>query len=225
MEQAVLIYDPCFKDERGVFAPLPLIFGENKIEVLRKKWLQSNVSYNPKKGTFRGMHLQLEPYAQTKLVKVINGSIIDLVIDMRPDSEDYLKVQHFYVNTDSEVYVPKGYAHGFITTQDNTVVQYLVDNHYSKSDERSIKWDSIPEIKDIVSTFLLKNHPIISEKDQNAPSLEAHQLETRGLILSEKFEWQGKDKDTIENSNVVALLAGILILVGLITLAIFNFFK
>lgn len=225
MEKAVLIYNPCFKDERGVFAPLPLIFGENKLEVLRKKWLQSNVSYNPKKGTFRGMHLQLEPYAQTKLIKVINGSIIDLVIDMRPDSEDYLKVQHFYVSNNEEVYVPRGYAHGFITTEDNTVVQYLVDNHYSKSDERSIKWDSIPEVKDIVSTFLLENNPIISEKDQNAPSLEEYQLGTRDLTLSEKFEWQGKAKDTVENSNVLTLWAGILILAGLITLTIFNFFK
>lgn len=223
MEKAVLIYNPCFKDERGVFAPVSLTHKANRLEVLNKEWLQSNVSYNPNKGTLRGMHLQLEPYAQTKLVKVINGSIIDFVIDLRPDSETHMEVQHFYVNNDCEVYVPRGYAHGFITIEDNTVVQYLVDNTYSKSNERSIKWDTIIGIKDIITP--LYTELIISDKDQNAVSLTDHLLEVSTLTPDEVFEWEGKTEASVKNSNTVAFLTSLIILISLVTLTIFNLFK
>lgn len=222
MEKATLIYNPCFTDNRGVFAPLPLIFGDSKIEILRKNWIQSNISYNPKKGTFRGMHLQLEPYVQAKLVKVINGSIIDFVVDLREDSEDYLKVQHFYVSNNEEVYVPRGFAHGFITTEDNTVVQYLVDNNYSKSAECSIKWDSIPEIKNIVSS--VETELIISEKDENALTMSEHLEKFANTVyVGDGFEWQGKDKETIHTSNLISVVAGLSIIFLLTVLIILNF--
>jgi dTDP-4-dehydrorhamnose 3,5-epimerase len=221
MEKATLIYNPCFTDNRGVFAPLPLVFGEDKIEILRKDWVQSNISYNPNKFTFRGMHLQEGPHAQAKLVKVVNGSIIDFVVDLRPNSSDYLKVQEFIVTSGSEVYVPRGFAHGFITTEDNTVVQYLVDNQYNKESERSILWSSFPEIRKLIK----KQHvdPIISDKDLNATPIHDYLLEPK--LIFDTVEWQGKSINNLYNSNFGIVLAGSLMLLTLLCLAILNFLK
>jgi dTDP-4-dehydrorhamnose 3,5-epimerase len=98
MEKSLLIYDPVFKDNRGTFAPLPLKFKDGNHPYLIKEWLQSNISVNPKKYTLRGLHYQSGEYAQTKLVKVITGNIIDFVVDLRKDSEDYGKCFVYEVN-------------------------------------------------------------------------------------------------------------------------------
>jgi dTDP-4-dehydrorhamnose 3,5-epimerase len=168
MENAVLIYNPVFIDERGTFAPLKIIFGDDKLEILRKPWLQSNISVNPNKHTLRGLHYQLEPYTQTKLVKVITGKILDFILDLRPTSEDYGKTFFFKVGPGNELYVPRGFAHGFITLEDNTVVQYLVDSHYSQSNERCIKWDSVKEVVEYFQqNSLINTNMLISDKDLN----------------------------------------------------------
>jgi dTDP-4-dehydrorhamnose 3,5-epimerase len=221
MEKATLIYNPCFADNRGVFAPLPLVFGEDKIEILRKDWVQSNISYNPNKFTFRGMHLQEGPHAQAKLVKVVNGSIIDFVVDLRPKSPDYLKVQEFIVTSSSEVYVPRGFAHGFITTEDNTVVQYLVDNQYNKESERSILWSSFPEIRKLIKEQHVD--PIISDKDLNATPIHDYLLEPK--LIFDTVEWQGRDYKNLYNSNFGVVLTGSIMLIALLCLAILNFLK
>jgi dTDP-4-dehydrorhamnose 3,5-epimerase len=169
MEIAELIYNPVFKDNRGTFAPLPLKFGEGKLGILQKEWLQSNLSVNPKKWTLRGLHYQSEPYAQTKLVKVITGNIIDFVVDLRVDSEDFGKCFIFEVGPNNELYVPKGFAHGFITIEDNTVVQYLVDEEYYQPKEGSISWESIPLIVETLKNKIDGFNPddiLISEKDK-----------------------------------------------------------
>lgn len=162
MEQGFKIKNNVFVDHRGTFAPLSLYS-------LDKDWIQSNVSFNPKKGTFRGLHFQLGDFAQAKLIKVITGMIIDFIVDIRIDSPHYLKVYEFIVNPGEELYVPKGYAHGFLTTEDNTVVQYLVDNIYSPENEGSIYWKEFPEIVDTIKEYqdgvLNEGELIISEKD------------------------------------------------------------
>jgi dTDP-4-dehydrorhamnose 3,5-epimerase len=169
MEIAQLIHNPVFVDNRGTFAPLPVIFGEGKLDILRKKWLQSNISVNPKKLTLRGLHYQSEPYSQTKLVKVITGKIIDFVVDIRVESKDFGKCFIFEVSPNTELYVPKGFAHGFITTEDNTVVQYLVDDMYHHASEGSISWESIPMIVEHLKNKIEGFNPeeiIISDKDK-----------------------------------------------------------
>lgn len=219
MEKPTLIHNPTFADDRGRFAPLELIFGEDKIEILRKDWIQSNISYNPKKHTFRGMHLQLEPYAQSKLVKVVNGGIIDFVVDLRKDSPSYMKVQHFVMDANNELLVPRGFAHGFITTEDNTVVQYLVDNEYSVSNERSIAWISFPEIKEIVNQF---GPLMISTKDVAAMSIEEY-LNTEVPEPEYRFdsnEWQGKSLENINTSYILVTIGGLAVLTILIVMAI-----
>ena len=162
MELPVLLKGKCFKDNRGVFTPLQLKYDEG---VLNKEWIQSNISYNPKPYTFRGLHFQIGEHAQTKLIKVISGEIIDFVVDIRPTSPNYLKVNKFKMKDGDELLVPKGFAHGFITLGFNVIVQYLVDNHYSPENEGSIFWKEFPEVLDEVLKHTKETSLIISDKD------------------------------------------------------------
>ena len=161
MERVHFIENRAFRDNRGVFCPLDL-------SKLDKNWIQSNISVNPKKFTLRGLHFQKNEYAQAKLIKVISGRILDFVVDLRTVSDDYNKVFFFDIKEGDEIYVPRYFAHGFITIQENTIVQYLVDNDYNPKTEGSLLWSSFPEIKNEIlkldSTFDISNI-IISEKD------------------------------------------------------------
>lgn len=161
MEQPRIINNRIFYDERGSFSPLSLF-------ELDKEWKQSNISVNPKKFTLRGLHYQSEETAQAKLIKVINGRILDFVVDLRVPLKPYNNCQFFEMKGGDELIVPRGFAHGFITLEDNTVVQYLVDNDYNPKTEGSLLWSSFPEIKNEIlkldSTFDISNI-IISQKD------------------------------------------------------------
>jgi dTDP-4-dehydrorhamnose 3,5-epimerase len=140
MEKAILFDSGTFLDNRGSFTPLSL-------ELFDKKWLQSNVSVNDKRNTFRGLHFQKGEFAQAKLLKVIHGEIIDYIVDLREDSEDYMKLQEFKLTRNNALLVPRGFAHGFITTEKNTIVQYLVDNVYNKESEGTLFWNEVPELR------------------------------------------------------------------------------
>ena len=161
MEQPRIINNRIFYDERGSFSPLSLF-------ELDKEWKQSNISVNPKKFTLRGLHYQSEETAQAKLIKVINGRILDFVVDLRVPLKPYNNCQFFEMKGGDELIVPRGFAHGFITLEENTVVQYLVDNDYNPNTEGSLLWSSFPEIKNetlrLDSTFDISNI-IISQKD------------------------------------------------------------
>jgi dTDP-4-dehydrorhamnose 3,5-epimerase len=161
MEQPRIINNRIFYDERGSFSPLSLF-------ELDKEWKQSNISVNPKKFTLRGLHYQSEETAQAKLVKVINGKILDFVVDLRIPLRSYNNCQFFEMKGGDELIVPRGFAHGFITLEENTIVQYLVDNDYSPKTEGSLLWSSFSEIKNEIlrldSTFD-ESSIIISEKD------------------------------------------------------------
>jgi len=139
MEKAILFDSGTFLDNRGSFTPLSL-------ELFDNKWIQSNVSVNDKKNTFRGLHFQKGEFAQAKLLKVIYGEIIDYIVDLREDSEDYMKLQEFKLTRNNALLVPRGFAHGFITTEKNTIVQYLVDNVYNKESEGTLFWNEVPEL-------------------------------------------------------------------------------
>lgn len=174
MEKATVIYNPVFKDNRGTFAPLPLKYVDSMLPILNKTWVQSNISYNPKRMTFRGMHYQREPYEQAKLVKVIKGKIIDFFFDMRQLSDEYAICGSSIIEEGYEILVPRGYAHGFITLEDDTIVQYLVDNDYSVKSEGSILWKSIPTIISILDKQLVyfnADDVITSKKDKLAQTM------------------------------------------------------
>ena len=161
MEKAHFIENRAFRDNRGVFCPLDL-------SKLDKNWVQSNISVNPKKFTLRGLHFQKNEYAQAKLIKVISGRILDFVVDLRTVSDDYNKVFFFDMKEGDEIYVPRYFAHGFITIQENTIVQYLVDNDYSPENEGVKVWTDYPEIyKEIkkINSFFSEELVVIADKD------------------------------------------------------------
>ncbi len=154
MEKIILSKSNTFYDNRGQFTPISL-----KSENI--KWLQSNVSISNHKNTFRGLHYQEGEFSQAKLVKVIKGRVLDFVVDLRPESPDYMTLNTFMLTPDNQIFVPRNFAHGFLTLEDDCVVQYLVDNDYNKESERTLFWNELPELKEILQNTNL----IISDKD------------------------------------------------------------
>ncbi|MBO0902985.1 dTDP-4-dehydrorhamnose 3,5-epimerase [Jiella sonneratiae] len=133
--------DP-FVDERGVFARTfcAETFAEKG---LVERFVQTNTSFNPRKGTLRGLHWQDPPKGETKLVRATRGRLFDVVLDLRPESPTYLA--HAGVELDADrrnaLYVPVGCAHGFLTLSDDTEAFYLVSESYSPDHARAARWD------------------------------------------------------------------------------------
>ncbi len=153
------------KDHRGFFARAwcQKEFEEYNL-VSRTK--QANVSYNKSRGTLRGMHYQLTPYEETKLVRCTRGAIYDVIIDLRPDSSTY--TQWFGVELTAEnykmLYVPENFGHGFQTLKDDTEVTYQVSQFYTPGSERGIRWDDPAFGIDWPLAV-----QVISDKDKNWP--------------------------------------------------------
>jgi dTDP-4-dehydrorhamnose 3,5-epimerase-like enzyme len=110
------------------------------------------------------------------LVSVIQGKVIDFIVNLDKESDDYGKMKTFVLTSGEAVYVPKGYAHGFLTLQSGTIVNYLVDNEYSKEHEGCIQWDTVEEVKEVITKlmagFVFKMK--ISEKDTQGITLEQY---------------------------------------------------
>jgi dTDP-4-dehydrorhamnose 3,5-epimerase len=105
--------------------------------------VQSNISYNHLKGTLRGMHFQRPPAAESKLVRCTKGSIFDCIIDLRPESETYLKYFGLELTDRNHLalFVPKGFAHGYVTLTDDTEITYQVSEFYTPGLESGIRWN------------------------------------------------------------------------------------
>lgn len=153
------------EDERGFFARS---FCQKEFEEhgLNPRIVQCNISFNKKKGTLRGMHYQVAPYEEAKLVSCIKGAIYDVIIDLRPNSPTYC--QWFAVELSAEdykmLYVPEGFAHGFQTLEDNTEVFYQMSEFYHPECARGARWnDPLFNIKWSITTVIL------SGNDQNYP--------------------------------------------------------
>jgi dTDP-4-dehydrorhamnose 3,5-epimerase len=130
------------EDDRGFFARA---FCENEFSAhgLSPRVVQVNNSFSRLKGTVRGMHYQLAPKAETKLVRCIRGSLFDIVLDLRQGSPTFGKSLGTELSSANRrmMYVPKGFAHGFITLDDNTEALYFVDEFYAPAFERCIRWN------------------------------------------------------------------------------------
>ena len=141
---------------------------------LDKSWLVSNVIYSENKYTLRGLHYQTEPYEQAKLIKVIKGKIFNFYFDMRSLSVNYGRCGGETVKENYEILIPRGFAHGFITLEDDTIVQYLVDNIQHVDSENSILWSSIPslvnELEKKIPNFELSD-VITSDKDKKGQKM------------------------------------------------------
>lgn len=164
----VYIIEPkVFGDHRGWFTET---YSKEKLEKLGIyiNFIQDNHSFSAEKGTLRGLHFQLNPKAQSKLVRCIKGSILDVAVDIREGSPTYKKWVAVELTEENkkQLLVPKGFAHGFLTLTDDVEVQYKVDEYYSPENDRSIRFDD-PEI----NVDWGVNDPALSEKDLNALTL------------------------------------------------------
>ncbi|MBC6903957.1 dTDP-4-dehydrorhamnose 3,5-epimerase [Saccharophagus sp. K07] len=130
------------QDERGFFSR---IFCRNEFEQhgLVSDVVQGNMSWNRSKGTLRGMHFQYSPYQETKFIRCVRGAIYDVIIDLRKDSPTYKQWIGVELTADNRtaLFVPKDFAHGFITLQDDTEVFYLVSQSYQPGSEGGIRWN------------------------------------------------------------------------------------
>lgn len=130
------------EDERGFFART---YCQHEFEAqgIDFNIVQSNISYNKNKATLRGLHAQLAPYKESKLVRCCSGSIYDVIVDMRKNSSTYLQWYGAELNADNNtmMYIPEGFAHGFITLQDNTEVVYQMSEYYTPGAEIGFCWN------------------------------------------------------------------------------------
>jgi dTDP-4-dehydrorhamnose 3,5-epimerase len=173
----ILLEPKVFGDYRGFFVES---YNKQTFDNLNLKYnfIQDNHSLSAQPGTLRGLHYQLGPKAQTKLVRVTQGSIYDVVVDMRKNSPTYGKWEGFILSSENkrQLLVPKGFAHGFCTIASNTEVQYKVDEYYSPDHDRGVIWND-PHLKINWPTF----NPILSEKDTKHPVF---------LEADNNFEWE-----------------------------------
>lgn len=135
------------EDDRGFFARL-FCTKEFENENLEKGFVQVNNSFSSKKGTLRGIHYQLSPKAETKLVRCIKGSLYDVIVDLRPRSTTFMQWYGAELTEENRcmMYVPKGFGHAFITLEDNTEALYMVSEFYSPELERGLRFDD-PALK------------------------------------------------------------------------------
>lgn len=165
----VIVLEPdIFEDERGWFTEL---YNKEKLQTfgINANFVQDNYSLTRKSGTLRGLHFQKPPYAQAKLVYCTQGKVLDIAVDLRSDSPTYKQWVAIELSEENkkQIFIPKGFAHGFLTQSDNTKLQYKIDNHYNKDSERTIRYDD-PEL--VIEWG--NNNPILLERDRNAPFLK-----------------------------------------------------
>lgn len=168
LEGIFLIEPQVHKDSRGFFMES---YNERKLRELgiHQNFIQDNHSLSTEAGVLRGLHYQLNPKAQTKLVRVTAGAIYDVVVDIRRGSPTFGQWIGVILSAHNhrQLLVPKGFAHGFCTLVPNTEVQYKVDEYYSPECDRGILWND-PEL----AIDWPVTNPVLSEKDKGHPFLK-----------------------------------------------------
>ena len=175
----------------GLFVVEPEVFGDHRgwfMESWSKRkfeeigidceFVQDNHSFSEKKGTLRGLHFQKGEYAQAKLVRVLRGRVYDVAVDLRKNSPTFLKWFGVELSEENkkEFFIPRGFAHGFLTLEDNTEIFYKCDNFYNPQSEAGIIWDD----SDLNIEWNLKKYKInkgkliISEKDKKNMSFKEY---------------------------------------------------
>ena len=141
---------------------------------IRRPFVQENEAFTKEAGTIRGLHWQAAPHAQAKLLRVFSGAIWDVVADVCPTSPNYGKWVGVTLDARerASLYIPAGYAHGYVTRTENTLVTYKVDRYYAPTSERSVRWDD-----PTLSVRWKTEHPILSAKDAAAPLLDTVRAE------------------------------------------------
>ncbi len=170
-EGLLILHPTIIADDRGYFFES---FSEGKFRVETGKnmsFVQDNESMS-NKGVLRGLHFQVPPKSQAKLIRVTKGAVLDVVVDLRVTQPTF--GQHFKMILDDkekkQLFIPEGFAHGFCVLEDETIFSYKCTNYYSKDHDRSLLWcDPTLNIDWEI------NHPIVSEKDMNGQKFEHFQ--------------------------------------------------
>jgi len=167
--EGVLIVEPdIFGDSRGWFFES---YSKQKMKDagIDVDFVQDNHSFSATKGTLRGLHFQNAPHSQSKLIRCTRGVVLDVAVDLRKDSPTYKEWVSIELSAENkkQFFIPKGFAHGFLTLTDDVEFQYKVDDYYDKETDRSIRFDD-PEI----AVDWEYDQPILSDKDNNAPFLK-----------------------------------------------------
>ena len=164
IEGLLIIKPDVFKDDRGYFFET---YNKERFAKagLTMDFVQDNESKSAK-GVLRGLHFQKPPYAQGKLVRVTKGAVMDVAVDLRKDSPTYGKWESVVLNEENKLqfWIPEGFAHGFVTLEDDTVFAYKCTNVYNKESECSLLWND----PDINIDWNIEN-PNLSEKDKISP--------------------------------------------------------
>ncbi len=169
----IVFYPDIMRDERGYF--FESWNKRNFFNLFGKdiNFIQDNQSMSHE-NVLRGLHFQLDPYAQCKLVRVLTGSVKDVVVDLRLNSPTFSEwsIVELNASTNNQLLIPEGFAHGFLSLMNNTIVQYKVNNYWYPEYERTLRWDD--KIIDINWNDHLpkKDKYLVSEKDKNGFLLE-----------------------------------------------------
>lgn len=168
--EGVLIIEPTVHgDSRGYFMES---FSQRDFASqtgLEVRFVQDNESRS-RRGVLRGLHFQREPHAQAKLVRVVSGRVLDVAVDIRPESPTFGKYVAVELSGTNhrQLFIPKGFAHGYVTLEEDTVFQYKCDDYYHPECEDVIAWND-PRIA--IQWPLAESEIILSEKDSNRPTL------------------------------------------------------
>lgn len=169
LEGLVIIQPTVYKDSRGHFyeAYNSSFFKENGLEY---NFIQDNQSFS-KKGVVRGLHLQTAPYAQTKLVRVLQGEILDVVVDVRKNSPTFGQKFSIHLSAENQkqLLVPAGFLHGFSVLSDVATVMYKVDNSYDRDSERGVCYND-PTLA--IDWLVEEKIVIVSDKDVILPAFD-----------------------------------------------------
>lgn len=170
IEGVVIIEPRLFKDERGYFFEA---FSERKFAELtgiNTRFVQDNESRSTE-GVVRGLHFQLPPFAQSKLVRVVRGTILDVAIDIRRGSPTFGKYVAVELSEHNhrQLFIPRGFAHGFSVLEGDAIVEYKCDNYYAPEAEGAIRWND-PVLA--IDWHVVKERAIVSAKDQANPMFE-----------------------------------------------------
>ena len=167
IEDLIIIKPKLFEDKRGLFYES---YNKNKLDkIINIIFVQDNESKS-NRGVIRGLHFQKPPYSQTKLVRCVNGKILDVVVDLRKNSKTYGKSFSIELSSENklQLLVPKGFAHGFQVLSETAIVNYKVDNFYNPKSESGIIWSD----KDLLIKWKKDLEQIISKKDLKLESFK-----------------------------------------------------
>jgi dTDP-4-dehydrorhamnose 3,5-epimerase len=171
LEGAFVVSPKVFFDNRGYF--FESFSKRDLIDIFPNEFVQDNQSLSLSKGILRGLHCQTGAHAQSKLIRVITGEVIDVIVDVRKESPTFLMWERISLSGKNHkmLFVPKGFLHGFVTLTNNVIFCYKVDEYYDKSSEKGVIYND-----PLFSIDWGVDKPILSEKDKNNPPFNLSEI-------------------------------------------------